>query len=130
MPWRKERLPTPVFMGFPGGSDCKDACNSENLGSVFRLGRSPGEGSGNPLPYSCLVNFHGLSSLMGYSPWSRKESDTAEQLSAIVGHSAGARPAWWCRNTHTGTVVRIIIFLFLTIDSKDQKLLYFKVKCP
>ena len=38
---------------------------------------------------------------MGYSPWSRKELDTAEQLGTIVGHSAGARLAWWCRNTHT-----------------------------
>ena len=38
-------------MGFPGGSDSKtSACNAEDLGSIPGLGRSPGEGNGNPLP--------------------------------------------------------------------------------
>ena len=37
-------------MGFPGGSDGKEsACNEGDLGSVPGLGRSPGEGNGNPL---------------------------------------------------------------------------------
>ena len=44
-------------MGFPGGSDSKEsACNAEDLGSVSGSGRSPGEGNGNPLQYSCLEN--------------------------------------------------------------------------
>ena len=43
-------------------------------------GRSPGEGNGNPLQYSCLEKPHGLRSLVDYSPWDRKESDTTEQL--------------------------------------------------
>ena len=44
-------------LGFPGGSDCKkSACNAGDPGSVPGLGRSPGEGNGNPLQYSCLVN--------------------------------------------------------------------------
>ena len=44
-------------MGFPGGSDGKEStCNTENLGSIFGLGRSPGGGLGNPLQYSCLGN--------------------------------------------------------------------------
>ena len=42
-------------------------------------GRSPGEGNGNPLQYSCL-EIHGWRSLVGYSPWGRKESDMTEQL--------------------------------------------------
>ena len=43
--------------GFPGGSDCKEsACNAGDLGSIPGLGRSPGEGHGNPLKYSCLEN--------------------------------------------------------------------------
>ena len=43
--------------GFPGSSDSKvSACNSEDLGSIPGLGRSPGEGNGNPLQYSCLEN--------------------------------------------------------------------------
>ena len=44
-------------MGFPGGSDSKvSACNAGDLGSIPGSGRSPGEGNGNPLQYSCLEN--------------------------------------------------------------------------
>ena len=44
-------------MGFPGDSEVKaSACNAGDLGSIPRLGRSPGEGNGNPLQYSCLEN--------------------------------------------------------------------------
>ena len=44
-------------MGFPGGSDGKkSACNAGDLGSIPGSGRSPGEGNGNPLQYSCLEN--------------------------------------------------------------------------
>ena len=42
-------------MGFPGGSDGKaSACNAGDLGSTPGSGRSPGEGNGNQLQYSCL----------------------------------------------------------------------------
>ena len=45
-PWRKDRLPTPVFSGFPGGSAGKEStCYVGNLGLIPGLGRSPGEGS-------------------------------------------------------------------------------------
>ena len=41
--------------GFPGGSKDKvSACNAGDPGSILGLGRSPGEGNGNPLQYSCL----------------------------------------------------------------------------
>ena len=41
----------------------------------------PGEGNGNPLQYSCLENpMDGRRSLVGYSPWGHKESDTIERL--------------------------------------------------
>ena len=44
-------------MGFPGGSDDKEStCNARDLGSIPGLGRSPGEGNGYPLRYSCLEN--------------------------------------------------------------------------
>ena len=44
-------------MGFPGGSDGKASVhNMEDLGSIPGLGRSPGEGNGNPLQYLCLEN--------------------------------------------------------------------------
>ena len=43
--------------GFPGGSDRKaSACNVGDPGSIPGLGRSSGEGSGNPLQYPCLEN--------------------------------------------------------------------------
>ena len=69
-------------MGFPSGSDGKEsACNMGDLGSIPGLGRSPGEGHGNPLQYSCLKNSHGQRSLAGCSPWGHKELDMTEQLS-------------------------------------------------
>ena len=44
-------------MGFSGGSVSKEsACNAGDLGSIPGLGRSPEEGNGNPLQYSCLEN--------------------------------------------------------------------------
>ena len=44
-------------MDFPGGSDSKaSACNAGDPSSIPGLGRSPGEGNGNPLQYSCLEN--------------------------------------------------------------------------
>ena len=41
IPWRRDRLPTPVFLGFPGGSDGKLTCSVDDLGSIPGLGRSP-----------------------------------------------------------------------------------------
>ena len=44
-----------AFWGFPGGPDGKEPVyHEEDLGSIPGLGRSPGEGNGNPLQYSCL----------------------------------------------------------------------------
>ena len=72
--WRRDRLPTPVFLGFPGGSDGKaSTCNAGDLGLIPGLGRYPGEGKEYPL---WPGEFHGL-----YSPWGCKESDTTERLS-------------------------------------------------
>ena len=70
------------FINFPGDSDGKEsACNAGDLGSIPRLGRSPGGGPGNPLHYSCLENPHRQRSLVGYSPWCCKESGMTERLS-------------------------------------------------
>ena len=57
IPWRRDRLPTPVFLGFSGGLAGKEsACNLGDPGSIPGLGRSPGEGKGYPLQYSGLEN--------------------------------------------------------------------------
>ena len=54
---RRDRLPTPVFFGFPCGSAGKESsCNEGNLGSIPGLGRSLGEGKGYPLQSSGLGN--------------------------------------------------------------------------
>ena len=72
--WRRDRLPIPVFLGFPGGSAGEEsACNTGNLGSIPGLGRSPGEGKDDPLQYP------GLKNPMD-SPWGFKELDTTERL--------------------------------------------------
>ena len=68
-------------MGFPNSSAGKEsACNAGDLCSIPGLERVPGGGHGNPLQCSCLENAHGQRSLVGYSPWSCKESDMTEQL--------------------------------------------------
>ena len=46
-----------LFLCFPGGLEGKaSACNAGDLGLIPGLGRSPEEGNGNPLQYSCLEN--------------------------------------------------------------------------
>ena len=58
----------------PGGSEGKEsACNTGDLGSVPGLGRSPGEGNGYPLQYSCLENSMDR-------PWVCNELDMTQQL--------------------------------------------------
>ena len=55
------------------------ACDAEDPGSIPGSGRSPGEGDGNPLQYSCLENPMDRGSWrVGYSPWGHKESDMTD----------------------------------------------------
>ena len=54
-----------------------NATDIRNVGLTPGLERSPGGGHGNPLQYSCLENPHGQRSLVGYSLWGHKESDTS-----------------------------------------------------
>ena len=73
---------------FPGGSEIKDLPAVwetwvRSLGSIPGSGRSPGEGNGNPLHYSCLKNPKNQRGLAGYSPWSHKELNTTEWHSML-----------------------------------------------
>ena len=55
--WKRDRLPTPVFLDFPAGSAGKEsACNAGDQASIPGLGRSPREGKGYPLQCFALGN--------------------------------------------------------------------------
>ena len=74
--WLKSRV-------FPAGSDSKEpTCNAGEPGSIPGLGRSPGEGNGNALQYSCLENFV----KRGYRPWNHKQLDVTEQRTHFTVH--------------------------------------------
>ena len=54
------------------------------MGLIPGSGRSPEEGNGYPTPVFLLREFHGQRSLVGYTAWGPKESDTTEQLSMCM----------------------------------------------
>ena len=69
-------------MGFPGGPVGKNPLGNAGAPGdadlIPGLGRSPREGHGNPLQYSCLETPHEQRSPGGYSTWACKESDMNE----------------------------------------------------
>ena len=55
--WRRDKLPAPVFLGFPGSSAGKESShNAGDLGFIPGLGRSPGKVKGDPLQHPGLEN--------------------------------------------------------------------------
>ena len=65
--------------GFPGGSVVENPPAMQDMaGLIPGWERSPGEENDNPLQYSYLKNPMDQRSLVGYSPWGHKESNTAE----------------------------------------------------
>ena len=84
--WRRDRISTPVLLGFSGGSDGKQFSSTEgDLGLIPGLVRSPGGGHGNPLQYSCLENPVDGGDWWATSPLGRKESDMTERLYSLKG---------------------------------------------
>ena len=74
-----------IVLGFPGGSAVKDLqANAGNMCSIAGLRRSPGEGNGNPLQYSCLQNPMGRgtwqATVMG---WQRVGHDLATKTTCL-----------------------------------------------
>ena len=63
IPWRRDGLPTPVFLGFPGGSEAPPAMQEMWVQSLGWDDSLEEGGHGNPLQYSCLENPHGQRSL-------------------------------------------------------------------
>ena len=67
-----------VCGGFPGGSDGKEStCNAGDLGLIPGLGRS-WRRAWQPTAVLLLENSYGERSLVGYSPWGRKDSDMTD----------------------------------------------------
>ena len=80
----------PSQLGFPGGSAEKTACNVGDVGLIAGLGRSPGEGNGNPIRCSCLEN-----------PMDRGAWQTTVHGVARVGYDLTTKPtpppSFWLR---------------------------------
>ena len=82
----------------PCCSDGKEStCDAGDLGSIPGSGRSPGEGTGNPLQYSCLGNPMDRGAWWAPVHGVAKESNTTERLSLWL-HNPGYKlplPLWW-----------------------------------
>ena len=84
-----------ITYGLPWWFSGKEsACNSGDLGSVPGLGRSPGEGNGNPLQVFLPGKFHAQKSLAGYRTWGHKEL-TARNIFTFPVKLSGLRN-WAC----------------------------------
>ena len=92
------------MQGFPGGAEVKaSACNVGDLGLIPGLGRSPGEGNGNTLQYSCLENpMDGGAWWATVHGWQRVRHDWATSLSlSLLDHNIVCTLVNWCKkHTH------------------------------
>ena len=80
---------------FSGGSEVKaSVCNAGDLGSIPGLGRFPWRRKWQPTPVFLPGESHGWRSLVGYSPWGCKESDTTERLYSFSGQGKGKQDCW------------------------------------
>ena len=110
--WRRDRLPTPVFLGCPCASAGKEsACNAVDLGLIPGLGRSPGEGRDYPLQYSGLENsmaciVHGVT----------KSLDMTEQLSLSSHQTHEMWPSELCVKYETYGILKTSVQKNFTIS--------------
>ena len=89
-PLKKDRLPIPIFLGFPGCSAGKEStCNVGDLGSIPGLERSPGERKGYPLWYSRLE----------------------DSISYIVHRVGGVAESWTRLRNFQFHVIRVVLFI-------------------
>ena len=108
--------------GFPGGSGSKEsACNAGDLGSVPGLGRSPGEGNGNPPQYSCLKNSMDRGAWQATVQWGYTELDMTKQ------HSLSLHFLFEQESTKGELNV---VFLSLLYNSSPNPLLMIRVSWP
>ena len=67
-PWRRDKLPTPVFLGFSGGSDSKECLQCRRPGFNPWVGKIPWRRAWKPTPVFLPEESHAQSSLAGYCP--------------------------------------------------------------
>ena len=76
------------------------ACNEEDPGSIYWVGKIPGRRAWQPTPVFLPGEFHGQRSLVDFSPWGHKESDTTEWFSHF--HTHRKYISWWQTETVAG----------------------------
>ena len=87
-----------IYLGFPSGSEVKaSACNAGDPGLIPVLGRSPGEGQGNPLQYSYLEN------PMDRGAW------------RVTVHRVSKSQTQLKQHTHTGSLEEIELKLYIHV---------------
>ena len=93
--------------GFPGGSDGEEsACNAGYLGLIPRLGRSPGEGHGNPLQYSCLENPKDRGA---WQTVVHRVAKSWTQLKRLSMHTNGFEDDWSCEKPEMSTPSKTLL---------------------
>ena len=100
-------------MAFPGGAAVKNAPADAGRAGLFSgSGRSPGVGHGNHLQYYCLEKSMDKRSLVGYGPWSPRESDATEHTGTqLCNH----------KHKHNSSVThKIILYPFVVNFYKSQ----------
>ena len=110
-----------------GSNGKESACNAGDLGSIGSVsGRSPGEGNGNPLQYSCLENPWGQRKLAVYSPRGHKELGLTEQPTLSLSAGPGSCPENQPR-TKKPENVRIVVVLVFFSQLMGELLFHFSL---
>ena len=120
---RRDGLPMPGFLGFPGGSDGKkSAGNVGDLGSVPGLGRSRGEGKGYPLEYSGLENSMDFIVHSQIWPWSTKWSRAKANRVLPREHTSHSK------HLHSTTQEKTTQGQHQMVDTKIRLIIFFTAK--
>ena len=94
--------------------------NAGDMGSIPGSGRSPGDGNGNPLQYSCMRKSHGQRSLVGCSPWGRKELNMTEHAYAHTNTHRISLNRGWMNNPHSSILLSTFLWTLAMWQGHDD----------